>query len=155
MSDPVRTTVMVPSGYVQMVVTVSPENVTKVASGQGPSGPAGPPGSDLTGIAGVTLNGHRAVAWESSQLVHANCSDPAHLFSIAGVIEFATVAGESVPVKSSGVVEYSGWSWVSGPVWYGVDGELTQTQPDGYPRVIGRGDGQRLFIDIQPPVQVI
>lgn len=35
------------------------------------------------------------------------------------------------------------------------DGSLTQTQPVGYPRVIGRGDGQRLFIDIQPPVKVI
>jgi len=52
-------------------------------------------------------------------------------------------------------IEFSGWSWSAGPVWYGTAGQLTQTQPAGYPRVIGRGDGARLFLDFQPPVEVI
>lgn len=115
----------------------------------------GPSGTDLIGTAATTLNGHRAVAWQAGELVHADSSSLEHLFALAGVVESAAAAGDSVSVRSSGVVTYSGWSWVAGPVWYGADGALTQTQPPGYPRVIGRGDGQRLFIDIQPPVQVI
>lgn len=121
----------------------------------GPRGQSGPAGGDFYGTAAATLNGHRAVAWQAGELVHADSSSLEHLFALAGLVESAAAAGESVSVRSSGVVTYSGWSWVAGPVWYGADGALTQTQPSGYPRVIGRGDGQRLFIDIQPPVQVI
>lgn len=121
----------------------------------GEQGLPGPAGTDLTGVAASTLNGHRAVAWQGGLLVHADSSNIAHLFALAGVIEAAAAAGDTVPIKAAGVVTYSGWSWSAGPVWYGTDGSLTQTQPAGYPRVIGRGDGQRLFIDIQPPVQVI
>lgn len=115
----------------------------------------GPSGTDLIGTAAATLNGHRAVAWQSGELVHADSSSLEHLFALAGLVESAAAAGDSVSVRSSGVITYSGWSWVAGPVWYGADGALTQTQPSGYPRVIGRGDGQRLFIDIQPPVAVL
>ena len=126
-----------------------------IAGEQGLPGPPGPAGSDLSSVAALTLNGHRAVAWQSGELVHADSSNPAHVFALAGMIESAASAGDTVLVKAAGVVTYSGWSWSAGPVWYGTDGSLTQTQPAGYPRVIGRGDGTRLFIDIQPPVQVI
>ena len=119
---------------------------------QGLPGPPGPAGVDLSGVAAATLNGHRAVAWSAGLLVHADPSTPV---ALAGVIESAATIGETVSVRASGVVTHSGWSWSAGPVWYGASGALTQTQPVGYPRVIGRGDGTRLYLDIQPPVQVI
>lgn len=125
------------------VITIDP------GAGQGLPGP---PGEGVFGVAATTLNGHRAVAWQNGELVHA---DPSAPVAIAGVIESAAAIGDTVPVRSSGVVTHSGWSWSSGPVWYGADGALTQAQPAGYPRVIGRGEGARLYLDIQPPVQVI
>lgn len=147
--------VVLPPPVLQSTVQPAPNVSTALSVGQGPAGPAGPAGADLTGIAASTLNGHRAVAWQGGELVHADSSNLAHLFALAGVIESAATAGDTVPIKAAGVVTYSGWSWSAGPVWYGTDGSLTQTQPAGYPRVIGRGDGTRLFLDIQPPVQVI
>lgn len=150
--------VILPPPVLQSTVQPAPSIQTTLTVGQGPAGPTGPTGpsgGDLTGAAATTLNGHRAVAWQAGELVHADSSSLEHLFALAGVVESAAAAGDSVSVRSSGVITYSGWSWVAGPVWYGADGALTQTQPSGYPRVIGRGDGQRLFIDIQPPVQVI
>lgn len=147
--------VIQPAPVLQSTVQPAPNIGTALSVGQGPAGPAGPAGADLNGIAASTLNGHRAVAWQGGELVHADSSSLTHLFALAGVIEAAAAAGDTVPIKAAGVVTYSGWSWSAGPVWYGADGSLTQTQPAGYPRVIGRGDGTRLFLDIQPPVQVI
>lgn len=150
--------VILPPPVLQSTVQPAPSIQTTLTVGQGPAGPAGQPGpsgGDLTGTAATTLNGHRAVAWQSGELVHADSSNVAHLFALAGLVESAAAAGDSVAVRASGVIAHSGWSWVAGPVWYGADGALTQTQPSGYPRVIGRGEGARLFIDIQPPVAVL
>lgn len=147
--------VILPAPVIASTVSAPPEIDSTLAIGQGPAGPQGEqglPGGDLSGVAAATLNGHRAVAWSAGLLVHADPSTPV---ALAGVIESAATIGETVSVRAAGVVTYSGWSWSTGPVWYGADGALTQTQPAGYPRVLGRGDGTRLYLDIQPPVQVI
>jgi hypothetical protein len=138
----------------QLQVTAGQTLTLNIAADQGP---AGPPGGQITATAGATLNGHRAVAYGSDgRLVHADAGELDHVFAFAGVITEAAVEGESLAVHGPGeAIEFSGWSWSAGPVWYGVTGQLTQTQPAGYPRVIGRGDGSRLFLDFQPPVEVI
>lgn len=110
-------------------------------------------GSGLSGIAGATINGHRVVAWQADgTLAHAQ---PSNLFAIAGLTTSAASTGALVVPLSEGAVTFSGWSWTAGPVFLGADGTLTQTLPStGWAVVIGRGDGTRLFINVQPPVAV-
>lgn len=152
-------TVITPPPAVATVVQPPAPIGTQLAIGQGPAGPAGPQGpvgGNLTGIAATTLNGHRAVAWSvDGQLVHADASNAAHVFALAGLIESAAASGESIAVRTAGLVSHAGWAWADGPVWFSADGQLTQTMPAGYPRAIGRGAGQHLNIDIQPPVAVL
>lgn len=129
--------------------------VVAVSAEQGPSGPPGPPGATLRGTAAAVLNGHRAVAWSAGLLVHADPASPALSHSCAGIVEQAAQVGESVPIRADGVVTFSGWTWSPGPVWFGTDGVLTQTQPAGRSRVIGFGTGDKLNIGLQPPIDII
>lgn len=110
-------------------------------------------GGGLTGLAGETINGHRVVAWAADgTLVHAQ---PANVFAIAGLTTASASIGGVVTAANDGAVTFAGWSWTAGPVFLGADGTLTQTLPaTGFAVVIGRGDGTRLFINLQPPVAV-
>ena len=125
-----------------VVVTLGPYIEVVTTGGGGPAG-----------VASSTINGHRFVAWQSDgTLAHAQ---PGDLFAIAGLTTSAATVGQPVAALSEGAVAFSGWSWAPGPVFLGVDGTLTQTLPaSGWVVVVGRGDGTRLFITIQPPVAV-
>ncbi len=130
--------------FADATVTVTLGPYIEVASGGG---------GGLTGLAGETINGHRVVAWAADgTLVHAQ---PANIFAIAGLTTAAASIGGVVTAANDGAVTFSGWAWTAGPVFLGADGTLTQTLPaSGYAVVIGRGDGTRLFINLQPPVAV-
>lgn len=120
----------------------------------GAQGPIGPSGGELTAVAGAALNGHRAVAYApDGRLVLASCDNPDHLLAVAGLIEVSAAEGETVPLRISGAVTLSGWAWSAGPVLLGLNGQLVQDVPAGavFVQALGRGDGTRLFVDLQPP----
>ncbi len=103
------------------------------------------------------MNGHRAVAWAASgTLVQASCDNIDHILAVSGVTEVSAATGEEFQFRSSGTIEFSGWNWLPGPVLVGLNGQLVQTLPPGavFVQAVGRGDGQRLFLSIQPPTEL-
>ncbi len=140
-----------------IVVEEQPAVVVALPGTQGLPGPIGPAGGQLNAEAGGTLNGHRAVAVASDgRLQHASADNPDHALAVLGIIEQAVVIGETVPVRSNDVIEFSGWAWAPGPVLLGLDGQLTQTLPPSavFEQTIGRGNGTRLLVDLQPPIDL-
>lgn len=148
-------TEIIPPESIATEIGAPAQPITTMSVGQGPAGPPGPQGATLRGAAGAALNGHRAVSWSAGLLVHADPASPDLSHSCAGVIEQSAQVGETVPVRADGVVTFGGWAWSPGPVWFGADGVLTQTQPAGRSRVIGFGSGDKLNIGIQPPIDII
>lgn len=131
-----------------------PDFVLQLGAQQGHQGIPGPAGGQINGTAGATLNGHRVLAWDSTgRLVHASADNLDHLLAIAGLTESSAVESEQIPLKTSGPIEFSGWSWSRGPVLLGLNGQLVQSIVPGalFVQPVGLGDGTRLFIDIKTP----
>lgn len=155
------TTVIEQPAQITTALQFSSPISTTLVNGQGPSGPPGvqgQPGSAVqSGSAGASLNGHRALAWASAgTLVHASCDNIDHILAVSGVTEVSAVPGEEFQFRSSGTIEFSGWNWQPGPVLVGLNGQLVQVVPPGavFVQAVGRGDGQRLFLSIQPPTEL-
>lgn len=98
--------------------------------------PADPPlaGSvgriELTGAAGQTLSGHRAVTrGVDGTLIYAGNDDPAFLHTPVWITTGAASAGSVVEVVAYGLLIEPSWSWAPGPIYLGVGGSLTQTPP--------------------------
>lgn len=123
---------------------------------QGPVGPPGPGGGQAVYafIAAAPVSGHRVVAWHGNEVLHADALTPEHLGRVVGVALHAAAQGETVSVVASGEVVFNGWTFQSGQVWLGADGQLTQTPPAaGFDQVIGQAlSATRLFVDIEEPV---
>jgi hypothetical protein len=135
-------------------IDAAPEVSLTLGAQQGHQGIPGPAGGQLNAAAGATLNGHRVLAWDATgRLIHASADNLDHLLAIAGLTEASAVEGDQIPIKASGPIEFSGWSWSRGPVLLGLNGQLVQSIVPGalFVQPIGLGDGTRLFIDIQTP----
>jgi len=145
---------LTPPPELNLVLEPPAEFGLQLGAEQGHQGIPGEAGGQLTAVAGATLNGHKAVAYGADgRLVHASADNADHLLALAGILEVSAAAGEPVPVRDSGLVEFSGWAWAPGPVLVGLNGQLVQAIPVGavYVQAIGRGEGTRLFIDVQSP----
>lgn len=106
--------------------------------------PQGPPGSDgLPGTsvgvnvssiykAGTALSGHRMVSVSGpGQVDYPDVNNTLSMLRVIGMTSNAAGVGEDISVVRFGQIEHSGWSWTPGlPVFCGVDGVPTQTQPD-------------------------
>jgi len=104
-------------------------------------------------VAGSPINGHRAVEFDADGALRHTTGLP---WALAGVVLDAAVVGAPVRVFREGSVSYEGWSWVDGPVFALDEGVLSQTAPaSGILQIVGRGIGQRLHLNIQPPIGVL
>lgn len=128
------------------VLTLSPEYNTVVISEtgiQGPPGPQGPSGSGstiITGVAGETLSGHRAVTQGPSGFVYASVDDLDHLTDSIYLTLNSAVAGGTINVLSSGDAKEVSWNWTPGQfIYLGLNGNLVQSPPTGalFLRVLG------------------
>ena len=146
---------------VDVVVEQSePEEIIVTEAMQGPPGPQGIPGpaggATLVTVGATPLSGHTAVALDSGGLlVYADCTNPAHIGAVQGVIANAYSPGDLAVVQADFGLVHAGWSFSPGPVFVGASGALVQVLPVGavFAQVIGYALAPTLIrIDVQPPI---
>lgn len=97
---------------------------------RGLTGADGPPTNPNTLFeAGEAIGGHRAVFVAPDGKLWL--ADPATAVASPpiGISVGAGAAGAQVPVRSTGLVTESSWSWAGGPIYLGAGGLLTQVVP--------------------------
>ena len=126
----------------------------------GPRGPQGIPGpaggATLVTVGATPLSGHTAVALDSGGLlVYADCTNPAHIGAVQGVVGSAYSPGDQAVVQTGFELVHAGWSFSPGPVFVGASGALVQTLPPGaiFAQVVGYALAPtRIRVDVQPPI---
>ena len=121
---------------------------------QGIPGPAG--GTTLVTVGAAPVSGHTAVALGADGLlIYADCTNPAHIGAVQGVIANAYGAGDLAVVQTDFDLAHAGWTFATGPVFVGATGALVQTLPMGavFAQVVGYALAPaRIRIDVQPPI---
>lgn len=137
-----------------------PEEIIVTEAVQGPpgiQGIPGPAGGATTVMVGATpISGHTAVALDSGGLlIYADCTNPAHIGAVQGVVGNAYSPGDLAVVQTDFELVHAGWSFAPGPVLAGLSGALVQTLPPGalFVQVVGFALAPtRIRVDVQPPI---
>ena len=137
-----------------------PEEIIVTEAVQGPPGPQGIPGpaggATLVTVGATPISGHTAVALDSGGLlVYADCTNPAHIGAVQGVVGNAYSPGDQAVVQTDFGLVHAGWSFSPGPVFVGASGALVQVLPAGavFAQVIGYALAPTsIRIDVQPPI---
>ena len=144
----------------EIIIEVDTDVEVLEAAAQGPRGPQGipgPAGGATTVMVGATpISGHTAVALDSGGLlIYADCTNPAHIGAVQGVVGNAYSPGDLAVVQTDFELVHAGWSFSPGPVFVGASGALVQVLPVGavFAQVIGYALAPtRVRIDVQPPI---
>ncbi len=144
----------------EIIIEVDTDVEVLEAAAQGPRGPQGipgPAGGATTVMVGATpISGHTAVALDSGGLlVYADCTNPAHIGAVQGVVGNAYSPGDLAVVQTDFELVHAGWSFSPGAVLVGLSGALVQALPVGavFAQVIGYALAPtRIRIDVQPPI---
>ena len=136
---------------------VGAQGVQGLPGDTGPAGATGPAGGATVVTVGASpLSGHTAVAMDADGLlIYADCTNPAHIGSVQGVIANAYGAGDPAVVQTDFALTQAGWTFATGPVFVGAFGALVQVLPVGavFAQVIGYALAPtRIRIDVQPPI---
>lgn len=113
-----------------------------------------------SGIAAVTLSGHRVVTPQADgQLNYASNDNIAHLTAPLWITTGAVTPGSPVDVLMFGVMIEPSWSWTPGPVYLGANGVLTQTPPAApgalFLAQVGTATSPTsLFVDRMPSIRI-
>lgn len=162
-------TIVVQNQATPVITSCAPTVVVRGRGTQGPPGPvgpigvAGPPGAGGTnesqsGIAAVTLSGHRVVTPQADgTLIYADNATIAHRDRPLWITMSAYTAGDLAQAISHGLVTEPSWSWTPGQVYLGANGALTQTPPAGpaaaFLAVVGEAFGAtQLFVTRLPSI---
>ena len=137
-----------------------PEEIIITEAEQGPPGPIGPigpaGGATLVTVGATPISGHTAVALDSGGLlVYADCTNPAHIGAVQGVVASAYSPGDLAVVQTDFELVHAGWSFSPGPVFVGASGALVQVLPVGavFAQVIGYALAPtRIRVDVQSPI---
>ena len=137
-----------------------PEEIIITEAEQGPPGPIGPigpaGGATLVTVGATPISGHAAVALDSGGLlVYADCTNPAHIGAVQGVVASAYSPGDLAVVQTDFELVHAGWTFATGPVFVGASGALVQVLPVGavFAQVIGYALAPtRIRVDVQPPI---
>ena len=144
----------------EIIIEVDTDVEVLEAAAQGPRGPQGIPGpaggATLVTVGATPLSGHTAVAMDADGLlIYADCTNPAHIGAVQGVIANAYGAGDLAVVQTDFDLAHAGWTFATGPVFVGATGALVQTLPMGavFAQVVGYALAPtRIRIDVQPPI---
>lgn len=144
----------------EIIIEVDTDVEVLEAAAQGPRGPQGipgPAGGATTVMVGATpISGHTAVALDSGGLlIYADCTNPAHIGAVQGVVGNAYSPGDLAVVQTDFELVHAGWTFATGPVFVGATGALVQTLPMGavFAQVVGYALAPtRIRIDVQPPI---
>lgn len=151
--------VPVPTQPVSVVVPIANPVAVMAPAAQGlpgKTGPIGPSGgSTFARVAADALSGHRWVyEVDAERVAYASCDDLANFSTTLGLTLNAAGAGDQVNVTRREQVTHEGWSWARGPVFLGLNGQLTQRLPAGaqFSLVVGFSpEPTVLFVDIGIP----
>ena len=144
----------------EIIIEVDTDVEVLEAAAQGPRGPQGipgPAGGATTVMVGATpISGHTAVALDSGGLlIYADCTNPAHIGAVQGVVGNAYSPGDLAVVQTDFDLTHAGWAFATGPVFVGASGALVQTLPPGaiFAQVVGYALAPtRIRVDVQPPI---
>lgn len=144
----------------EILIEVDTDVEVLEAAAQGPRGPQGipgPVGGATTVMVGATpISGHTAVALDSGGLlVYADCTNPAHIGAVQGVVGNAYSPGDLAVVQTDFELVHAGWAFAAGPVFVGASGALVQVLPVGaiFAQVVGYALAPtRIRVDVQPPI---
>lgn len=137
------------------VVVSRPDPFSTVVM-RGVPGPPGTGGATVVTVGATPLSGHTAVAMDADGLlIYADCTNPAHIGAVQGVIANAYGAGDLAVVQTDFDLAHAGWTFATGPVFVGATGALVQALPMGavFAQVVGYALAPtRIRIDVQPPI---
>ena len=144
----------------EILIEVDTDVEVLEAAAQGPRGPQGIPGpaggATTVMVGAAPISGHTAVALDSGGLlVYADCTNPAHIGAVQGVVGNAYSPGDLAVVQTDFELVHAGWSFAPGPVFVGATGALVQTLPMGavFAQVVGYALAPtRIRVDVQPPI---
>ena len=144
----------------EIIIEVDTDVEVLEAAAQGPRGPQGIPGpvggATTVMVGAAPISGHTAVALDSGGLlVYADCTNPAHIGAVQGVVGNAYSPGDLAVVQTDFELVHAGWSFATGPVLVGLSGALVQTLPPGalFAQVVGFALAPtRIRVDVQPPI---
>ena len=144
----------------EIIIEVDTDIEVLEAAAQGPRGPQGipgPAGGATTVTVGATpISGHCAVALDAGGLlVYADCTNPAHIGAVQGVVGNAYSPGDLAVVQTDFDLTHAGWTFATGPVFVGASGALVQVLPVGavFAQVVGYALAPtRIRVDVQPPI---
>ena len=144
----------------EIIIEVNTDVEVLEAAAQGPRGPQGIPGpvggATTVMVGAAPISGHTAVALDSGGLlVYADCTNPAHIGAVQGVVGNAYSPGDLAVVQTDFDLTHAGWTFATGPVFVGATGALVQTLPMGavFAQVVGYALAPtRIRIDVQPPI---
>lgn len=144
----------------EIIIEVDTDVEVLEAAAQGPRGPQGIPGpaggATTVTVGSAPISGHTAVALDSGGLlVYADCTNPAHIGAVQGVVGNAYSTGDLAVVQTDFELVHAGWSFSPGPVLAGLSGALVQTLPPGavFAQVVGFALAPtRIRVDVQPPI---
>ena len=154
------TELLIVDDEIQIVIEVDTEVELVELGEQGPRGIQGIPGpaggATLVTVGAAPVSGHTAVALGADGLlIYADCTNPAHIGAVQGVIANAYGAGDLAVVQTDFDLAHAGWTFATGPVFVGATGALVQTLPMGavFAQVVGYALAPtRIRIDVQPPI---
>ena len=144
----------------EIIIEVDTDVEVLEAADQGPRGPQGIPGpvggATTVMVGAAPISGHTAVALDSGGLlVYADCTNPAHIGAVQGVVASAYSPGDLAVVQTDFELVHAGWSFSPGPVFVGASGALVQVLPVGavFAQVIGYALAPtRIRVDVQSPI---
>ena len=144
----------------EIIIEVDTDVEVLEAAAQGPRGPQGIPGpaggATTVMVGAAPISGHTAVAMDADGLlIYADCTNPAHIGAVQGVVGNAYSPGDLVVVQTDFELVHVGWSFTTGPVLAGLSGALVQTLPPGalFAQVVGFALAPtRIRVDVQPPI---
>ena len=144
----------------EILIEVNTDVEVLEAAAQGPRGIQGIPGpaggATLVTVGASPISGHTAVAMDADGLlIYADCTNPAHIGAVQGVIANAYSPGDLAVVQTDFDLTHAGWAFATGPVFVGATGALVQTLPMGavFAQVVGYALAPtRIRIDVQPPI---
>lgn len=83
-----------------------------------------------TVVADEVLGGHRVVRISGpGRVAYASCDRPSDAEFVVGLTRSAADAGTLVEMTTLGAVEEPSWSWPLGPLFLGLNGQLSPTPP--------------------------
>jgi hypothetical protein len=149
------------------IVVIDRPKVQYVTSGgtqglPGPRGIQGPPGTDggssLAAYSNVPIGGHRFVYLDNAENAqYASNEVLANANTVLGMTAGAANAGYMINVIRSGEITEPTWNWtLNAPVFLGINGLLTQTQPESpalFSLIVGFPiTATKLFVSIREPI---